>query len=226
MKRKILPLLLACIFIICCVAPVHAANKDVEEIMSQIVFLGDSTTAHLSARGGIPRERIWTGSGSTLLFTSVLAPSLLIKGEKLTASEAAGKYRPHILIITIGASGGAGFVNEEQFKQIYKRLICDVKSASPQTKIIVQSILPLSEKSVNHYKKLTKDAVSAANGWIKELASELGIPYINTHDLLIDESGYLRAKYQSDEYLHLTSDAYAVILKAVREFILSNIDNY
>lgn len=225
MKRKILPLLLICIFVISRAAPVYAI-KDVEEIMSQIVFLGDSTTAHLSARGGIPRERIWTGGGSTLLFTSVLTPSLSINGEKLTAAEAAGKYRPRILIITIGASGGAGFVSEEQFKQIYKRLICDVKAASPKTKIIVQSILPLSEKSVNHYKKLTKEAVSAANAWIRELASELGIPYINTHDLLIDKSGYLRAEYQSDEYLHLTSDAYTVILAAIREFIMDNIDNY
>ena len=226
MKNKFLPLLLVCIFFIHCAMPVCAANKDIEEIMSQIVFLGDSTTAHLSARGGISRERIWTGSGSTLLFTSVLSPSLSIKGEKLTAAEAAGKYRPRILVITVGASGGAGFVNEEQFKQIYKRLICDVKAASPETNIIVQSILPLSEKSVNHYKKLTKDAVSIANGWIEELSNELGIPYINTHDMLIDENGYLRTEYQSDEYLHLTSDAYAIILKAVRDFILSNIDNY
>ena len=226
MKRKILSLLFAHIFIMHCTTPVYAENKNIDEIMSQIIFLGDSTTAHLSARGGIPRERIWTGSGSTLLFTSVLTPSLSIKGEQLTAAEAARKYRPRILIITIGASGGAGFVNEEQFKQIYKRLICDVKAASPETKIIVQSILPLSEKSVNHYKKLTKDAVTIANSWIKELAGELCVPYINTHDLLINESGYLRAEHQSDEYLHLTSDAYAIILKAVREFILSNIENY
>lgn len=193
-------------------------------MLDSVVFFGDSTTAHLAVRGGIPRERVWSGSESTVRFSSVNSERCvhLSTGENLTLADAVRRVRPRVLVITLGVSGGAGVLSEKDFKETYKKMLLSVKEASPETKIYVQSILPLSDKSVKYYKKITKEAVITANGWIREVCASLSVPYINTHDLLTDETGYLKQEYQNDEYMHLTSAAYEVILSNIRRSIANN----
>jgi len=201
------------------VTPIYAHS-----IPKTVVFFGDSTTAHLAVRGGIPKEQVWSGAQSTVRFTDVNTSRCvhLSSGEDLTLSQAVSKVKPAVLVITLGVSGGAGVLSERDFKAIYSRMLCSVKQASPATKIYVQSILPLSDKSVKYYKKITKESVVEANRWIKEVCASLGVPYINTHDLLTDANGYLKEEYQNDEYMHLTSKAYEVILSNVGKSISNN----
>ena len=191
-----------------------------DDPIDRMTFFGDSTTAHLALRGGIPQERVWSGAGSTVLFETVNAVKCVrLQREKrdLTLPEALALKKPRILVITVGVSGGAGRLSEESFKEIYRELLRSAQKASPETKILVQSLLPLSDKSVKHYKRLTKEAVVQANGWVRELCGEMQIPYVDTHSLLIDpDTGYLKPEYQNDEYMHLTAAAYAVILENLR----------
>ena len=39
--------------------------------LDRVTFFGDSTTAHLAVRGGIPKTRVWSGPAGTVLFESV-----------------------------------------------------------------------------------------------------------------------------------------------------------
>ena len=190
-------------------------------IPSYVVFFGDSTTAHLAVRGGIPASQVWSGAQSTVKFTDVNTGRCvhLSTGEDLTLAQAVKKVRPAVLVITVGVSGGAGVLSEKDFKAIYTQMLQTVRTSSPSTKIYVQSILPLSDKSVKYYKKITKESVVEANGWIKEVCASLGVPFINTHDRLTDENGYLKQEYQNDEYMHLTAKAYEVILSNIGKAI-------
>ena len=198
------------------------ASAESENPVDRMTFFGDSTTAHLALRGGIPRERVWSGVGSTVLFETVNRTKCVhLQKERLnlTLAEAAALKKPEILVITIGVSGGAGTLPRENFTEIYRELLLSVRKASPKTKILVQSVLPLSDRSVNHYKRLTKEAVLQANLWISELCKEMQIPYADSYSKLIDpDTGYLKPEYQNDEYMHLTSAAYAVILENLRLF--------
>ena len=193
-----------------------------DDPVDRMTFFGDSTTAHLALRGGIPRERVWSGAGSTVLFETVNAVRcvhLYRENRDLTVFEAVRYKKPQILVITLGVSGGAGRLTKENFVSIYRELLLSVRRASPETKLLVQSLLPLSDKSAKHYKRLTKDAVAQANEWVRELCGELDIPYVDTHAKLIDpETGYLKPEYQNDEYMHLTSAAYEVILENLRSY--------
>lgn len=193
-------------------------------MLDSVVFFGDSTTAHLAVRGGIPRDRVWSGAENTVRFSAVNTDCCvhLSTGETLMLADAVNRVKPRVLVITLGVSGGAGVLSEKDFKATYRKMLLSVKEASPNTKIYVQSILPLSDKSVKYYKKITKEAVVEANGWIKEVCASLCVPYINTHDLLTDESGYLKQEYQNDEYMHLTSKAYEVVLSNIRKSITNN----
>ena len=189
-----------------------------------VYFFGDSTTAHMAVRGGVPAERVWSGEGSTVRFSAVRGERCvkLPSGELVALRAAAARIKPRVLVITLGVSGGAGVLSEADFKSVYRNMLLSVKEASPGTRIYVQSILPLSDMSVKYYKRITKEAVLAANGWIREVCASLSVPYIDTHSLLADGSGYLKKEYQNDEYMHLTGSAYAVILENISRFIKTN----
>ena len=195
---------------------------DSDDPVDRMTFFGDSTTAHLALRGGIPQERVWSGVGSTVLFETVNAVKcvhLQKENRDLSLAEAVALKKPRILVITVGVSGGAGRLSRENFVSIYRELLLSVRKASPETKLLVQSLLPLSDQSVKHYKRLTKEAVVQANGWVRKLCAELQIPYVDTHAKLIDpNTGYLKPEYQNDEYMHLTAQAYEVILANLRAY--------
>jgi lysophospholipase L1-like esterase len=195
-----------------------SANR--AEPLDRVTFFGDSTTAHLAVRGGIPKTRVWSGPAGTVLFESVNRVKCVHLHEEscdLTLAEAAARKKPPILVITLGVSGGAGMLSRERFTEIYREMLLSVQKASPETQIFVQSMLPLSDRSVKHYKRLTKEAVAEANLWIRALCMQMRIPYIDTHALLIDpKTGYLKPEYQNDEYMHLTSAAYKVVLENIR----------
>ncbi len=217
--RKLLSITLSCAIVMNLALTLRAADATLD----RVTFFGDSTTAHLSVRGGIPKSRVWSGTGSTVLFETVnkiKCVHLSAENRDVTLSEAVKLKKPQILVITVGVSGGAGVLSKERFMATYREMLLSVRRANSATKIIVQSILPLSDRSVYHYKSLTKSSVIQANEWIKAVCRELGVPYLDTHSLLIDPStGYLKAEYQNDEYMHLTSSAYAVVLGNIRKEI-------
>ena len=225
MKIKIL----AALLIFAALQPTPASACEVAPYSrDKIVFFGDSTTAHLKLRGGIPEERVWSGQANTVLFSSVndTRPVYFAdKNRSVSLAEAVREKRPAIFVITLGVSGGAGTVPEARFKLIYKKMIDTIRRESPDTTIFAQSILPLSDKSPKHFKLLTKESVEEANGWIKQVCDETGICYINTYPLLCGENGYLKKIYQNDEYMHLTRQAYDVILDNVYKTIEENTEN-
>ncbi len=216
MYRKLFSFFLILAMLVSLTPAVYGADA-----LSRVTFFGDSTTAHLAVRGGVPRSRVWSGAASTVLFESVNKQKcvhLSSEGLDLTLYEAVKRKKPEILVITVGVSGGAGVLPRERFVETYRTMLSSVKRANPETKLLVQSILPLSDRSVKHYKHLTKASVTEANRWIQALCAEMNIPYLDTHSALCDpETGYLKAEYQNDEYMHLTKAAYAVVLQTIRE---------
>ncbi len=178
----------------------------------------------MAVRGGVTASRVWSGPQNTVRFSSVNAEKCvrLPTGEVLTLRDAVAKTKPPVLIITLGVSGGAGVLSEAEFKKVYRTMLLSVMEASPTTEIYVQSILPLSDKSVNYYKKITKEAVVEANRWIREVCASLSVPYIDSHSLLIGENGYLKPQYQNDEYMHLTASAYEIILANIKKHVENN----
>ncbi len=221
MHLRFFRILLSFLFMISLCRPWAVSASDP---LDRVIFFGDSTTAHLTVRGGIPESRVWSGAASTVLFETVnrvCCVHLSAEGRDLTLKHAVSLKKPHILVITVGVSGGAGILPRERFMETYRELLRSVRAASPNTKLLVQSILPLSDRSVRHYKHLTKEAVVEANGWIREVCKEMGVPYLDTHTVLIDPStGYLKREYQNDEYMHLTASAYAAMLSHIRNRLI------
>ena len=187
-----------------------------------LTFVGDSLTAHLINRevltGGKTTQQVWKTENNMLNLNSEVTSQKIIlpgTGELMTIAQAAKVAKPSILIITLGTDWGVAYLNETDFKACYTKLVNDIKSASPNTKIILQSIFPVTAECP--HPSLSNDRIDNANKWVKAVAAETGCRYLDTQSVLKDENNCLKAEYcNSNDGIHLGANAYQVILEYIR----------
>ena len=191
-----------------------------QEYIDKIVFLGDSTTYGMRYYEVRPEYQVWTPASGTLALFNVpietieyFAPGTRENPEILSIPDCAAKGKPEYLVITLGLNGIA-FLDETGFKQYYRDMIVSIQEASPDTKIILQSIYPVIDSMTTS--DIKNDGINTANQWIYDLAEEMGLRYLNTHDALMDSTGNLIAEYNSGDGIHLMPVGLKAILQYVR----------
>ena len=191
-----------------------------------IIFVGDSTTAHLRSRGvltgGTETRQVWVPSDNTLLLDFNITKKKIVypaTGIEMTIAEATEKDNPAYMILTIGLNGITSFVNNKNlYQNCYGSLIDTIKKASPDTKIILQSVYPVAANQ----RTFTADAVTLngyidiLNGYVKELAADKEVRYLDTNSALKGPDGLLPESYQNGDGIHLTAEGYRVILDYIR----------
>ena len=188
--------------------------------IDKLVFLGDSTTYGLRAykmlAGGKDTTQVWTPKTGTLTlsqasFATIVYPET---DEELTIADAVAKKKPEYLVITLGVNG-VSFMKEDYFKSEYKKIIDSVQTASPDTKIICQSIFPVA-KSYARLDSINNDLIDAANKWICEIAAECGVKYLDTNSALRDADGWLPEDYHNGDGMHLQTNSFTIELNNIR----------
>ncbi len=194
-----------------------------EFYVNNIIYLCDSTLAKMRdsdvLRDGAETRQIWTGSDGDLPLSKATTKTEIILPETDSGayiSEAAERNRPQYLIIALGMNNGVRYCTEEQFKSYYSELITAIKAASPETKIMLQSVLPVSWVYEWKTQGISKEKIDRANAWIVELAEEHGVKYLNTASCLKNSRGYLDKKYDSGDGLHLNAEGYRAVLEYIR----------
>lgn len=210
-----------------------------QEYIDSIIFLGDSTTYHMKSRGvltgGKDTKQVWSGSGvdendgsifpaGTLTLDGRITTTHIYypkTGEALTIADAVAKEKPKYMVITLGING-VSYVDLDNQKSIdtfikcYKALINAIRKANPDTKIMLQSIFPVTEDYSQSGNGITNEKIDAANTWIIQLAKDTGCKYLDTASVLKNDSGALIALYDNGDGHHLTTEAYKNILQYIR----------
>ena len=193
-----------------------------QEYIDKIVFLGDSTTYGMGAYGVLPFTQIWTDEAGTLaLFNWEIDPIAYYdpadpyNARSLSIPECAAARKPEYLVITLGINGIA-LLDETEFKNYYTEMVRAIQAASPDTKIICQSIYPVLDDVTPG--GIDNAGVNAANVWIRDVAEATGTRYLNTHDLLMDDTGNLRRSYSNGDSMgiHLSTAGFDVVLNNIR----------
>lgn len=192
-----------------------------QEYIDKLIFVGDSTTYGLKAygvlSGGKNTSQVWTPASGTYSLNALVATYKIVyppTGEELTVAEAAAKVKPEYMVITLGVNYGVPYCGEGEFKKYYRMLLDAVKAASPETKIILQSIYPVAANS--EYRDITNPRIDAANVWVESLAEEYGFKYLDTNSSLKGDDGYLLHSYQNGDGLHMNTTGLNAILKYIR----------
>ena len=191
------------------------------EYLDEFVFLGDSTTYGIGVYYGYgytelcPPSQVWTPSSGTLTLSyyniaTVVYPETK---EELPIAEAVARGKPKYLLVTLGVNG-ISFMDEEWFIRDYTALVKLIQEASPDTKIILNSIYPVAD-SYKYQSDINNDKINAANGWIERIAADTGVRFLYSYECLA-ENGKLPETSQNGDGLHLNGEAFTAVMQYIR----------
>jgi lysophospholipase L1-like esterase len=174
----------------------------------EIIFLGDSITE---------------GCDWGEMFQDPLVKNRGISGDVtqgiLDRLDEVVESRPAKVFLMIGINDLAEGLAEKEVLANIKRIIREVRKRSPDTKLYLQSLLP-----VNPDFKVFPDHVDKAveikniNTVLRRLATDYGAVFVDLYPLFIGERDKLDPEYTNDG-LHLTGAGYAVWKKAVAPYL-------
>jgi len=188
-----------------------------QSYIDKLVFIGDSTTYGLKAYGVVNDSQVWTPSSGTLaLFNQSIATVVYPEtGEEILIIDAVTRAKPEYLVLTIGVNG-VSMMDESAFKSDYIDLITRIKAASPDTKIICNSIYPVESSYEAKDNGINNAKISAANVWIEAIAEETGCGFTDSASVLKGSDGCLRAEYGNGDGIHLCTDGFNAVLGYLR----------
>ena len=188
-----------------------------EGYIDRLTFIGDSTTYGLKAYSVIDASQVWTPSSGTLAlfnqsFATIVYPAT---GEEIPIVDAVTAAKPEYLVLTIGVNG-VSMMDEAAFKADYIDLIGRIKAASPDTKIICNSIYPVEASYEAKGNGINNEVIERANGWILQIAEETGTHFTNSASVLKGADGKLIHEYGNGDGLHLSPEGFNAVLNYLR----------
>lgn len=197
-----------------------------EDALSGVFFFGESTTSHLARTSGVLDTEKGRGkvlrdeSGTRYLDARILSSPVLYyegnRAEKIPFAEAVERAQPRVIVLSFGLNGITRWSRDpEAFLRNYRALIEGIFARSPNTKILLQSVYPVGENTAfSLSKEESNQQIRNLNAHIEKLAQEYeNVNYVNTAALFADANGALSATFDSGDGIHLTNEAYGILLQ-------------
>ncbi|MCD4696811.1 MAG: sialate O-acetylesterase [Bacteroidales bacterium] len=177
---------------------------------NDIIFLGNSITSTFPVVEFLPRyplknRGIW---GNT-------TQDVLGRLDEITDG------RPEKVFIMIGINDLVNGVFKNKLIENYKLILNKINKQSPETKIYIQSILPVSKHASFHFTGnylLLNEDVAEVNDALKVIAEKRGFIYIDLFIGFITD-GELNPEYSWDG-LHINAKGYKLWFEQIRSFIV------
>ena len=116
--------------------------------------------------------------------------------------------KPSRIFIMIGVNDIAKNTPDEIIVSNYKKIIDNIRIASPSTKIIVQSILPTNNNFTEFKNHQNKTAhIVFVNNALENLCKEYDLVYVDLHGAFLDDENKLNKQYTNDG-LHINGFGY------------------
>ena len=201
------------------------------DYQDSLLFLGESTTAHLASRAvlteGKQTKQVLTTKNKTMRLSPKITTQTVIDPqtqEQSTIAEAVARIKPAYLVLSFGLNGIVEFAkNPESYLKNYQKLIDVLQKSSPQTAIILQTIYPVTNPTDDSSWNFSESSeeinrmINALNEQLPALAAaNTGVKIADTASVLKNESGSLRTEFCTGDGIHLSADAYKEILSYLR----------
>lgn len=163
-----------------------------------IVMLGDSITE------GWPRELLPAGGGVANRGIGGDKVGGRYYGVRDRLKESVFDLAPRKVYLLIGINNVIFWpIPVPELLADYDRLLAELKAGAPGTKVVVQSLLPLSKGYASY-----NPTVLEVNGGLRKLAAKHGCAFLDLHRRFADRRGELPGEL-SDDGLHLNAAGYA-----------------
>lgn len=123
---------------------------------------------------------------------------------------------PQQIFLMIGVNDLRHGVPLDSVVKNYQHIIKTIRTNSPATEIIVQSILPVNNKIKNA--NTDNQTIVNLNKNIRKISEEYNIEYVDLFSMFIDDKGNLKSEYTNDG-LHITGNAYLIWKREIEDYI-------
>ncbi len=127
------------------------------------------------------------------------------------------KHKAAKLFLAIGTNDISRFIPTDTIVANYKIILQRMKSDSPNTKIYIQSLLPVALKSGDMYSH-NNEGILALNKELVKLCEENELTYIDLNPHFANAEGKLKAEFTNDK-LHLLGPGYLLWKKLIQSYI-------
>jgi lysophospholipase L1-like esterase len=222
--KRLLYLLLAFLLIATC--PPAGAEKP---SFDGTVFVGDSIMQQIGryrleqAEQGNPvleGARFLAISSYSLSQASRVTPAKhkpapMLRGARVSLPEGLRLMEAKRAFILLGMNDEAGARLDNQIL-LYRRLIERALDRNPGLDLIALSVTPITKTAQT--KKLNQANFNAFNAALKALCQELGVGYLDVATPLMDEEGFLRPEFSSDNRVHLSKKGMKMFVETIEAF--------
>ena len=169
---------------------VTATKEDEEAYYKGAVFIGDSRTQGLQINAGLKSPDFFAGRGLNVKNARTEKVVKNAKGKAVTVIDALKDKQYKKVYICFGINE-LGWPYPDIFADEYKKTIEAIKKLQPDAEIVIQGILPVTEKKSKSDKIFNMKNVKKFNKVIKKMAEEIEATYVDNAPAVSNKKGFL-----------------------------------
>ena len=175
----------------------NTVETNVIEDTSTVAFIGDSRTQGLIMYNGLKYVQDYSYIG---LMVDTAVTKKFVKtdnGNKITLLEDMKNKNIKKVYIMLGVNE-LGWSYPQVFKVKYGELIDEIRKVKPDCQIYLQSIIPVTKSKNNSDSIYNNTNIAKFNEYIKQVANEKGVHYLDVKSVLVDSEGNLPKNASTD----------------------------
>lgn len=176
---------------------VTASKEAQEEYYKDAVFIGDSRTQGLQINAGLTSPDFFAGRGLNVKNARTEKVVKNAAGKAVTVVDALKDKQYKKVYICFGINE-LGWPYTNIFADEYQKTIDAIKKIQPNAEVVVQGILPVTEKKSKSDKIFNMKNVKKFNKVIKKMAEDNGETYVDNSPAVANDKGYLPSDVTPD----------------------------
>jgi hypothetical protein len=169
---------------------VTASKEAEEDYYKDTVFIGDSRTQGLQINAGLTSPDFFAGRGLNVKNARTEKVVKNAAGKAVTVIDALKDKQYKKVYICFGINE-LGWPYTNIFADEYQKTIDAIKKIQPNAEVVVQGILPVTEKKSKSDKIFNMKNVKKFNKVIKKMAEDNGETYVDNSPAVANDKGYL-----------------------------------
>ncbi|MEA5513160.1 SGNH/GDSL hydrolase family protein [Nodularia sp. UHCC 0506] len=130
--------------------------------------------------------------------------------------------QPEVIFVMIGINDLIRGVSDRVIIENQRQIMAYLRKTHPQAQIVVQSILPHGDEEAtwegkDKLLKISNSRIRQLNQQIQNMATQVGVKYLDLYPLFTNQQGNLRREFTTDG-LHLNSTGYLVWRTALQMY--------
>lgn len=172
-------------------------SNSIRTFGENVAFIGDSRTQGLIMYNGLKYVQDYSYIG---LMVDTAVTKKFVKtdnGNKITLLEDMKNKNIKKVYIMLGVNE-LGWSYPQVFKVKYGELIDEIRKVKPDCQIYLQSIIPVTKSKSNSDSIYNNTNIAKFNEYIKQVANEKGVHYLDVKSVLVDSEGNLPENASTD----------------------------